>query len=252
MLTLYHWEPNANSGKPMLALFEKGVEFHSHYMDLLGFDQHKPEYLRINPNGTLPALVHDDLVLTESTAIMEYVDDAFEGPPLRPEDPYERWRMRWWGRFLDQFVGPSVSMFGWSVFVGPSVRGRDPRELKAAIDRIPLAERRIAWSKAINNTFSKEELAESASRIALGVRSIEATLSRRRWLAGSSYSLADITGFNMLFGLPSMQPELVSDARTPRLLEWLRSIYERPAVAKCAALGRTPIMKRLAFLERST
>ena len=41
-VTLYHWEPNANSGKPMLALMEKGVAFNSHYLDLLNFDQHKP------------------------------------------------------------------------------------------------------------------------------------------------------------------------------------------------------------------
>ena len=42
---LYHWEPNANSGKPMLTLAEKGVQFESHYIDLLKFDQHQPEYL---------------------------------------------------------------------------------------------------------------------------------------------------------------------------------------------------------------
>ena len=66
---LYHWEPNANSGKPMLALAEKGVDFESHYIDLLKFDQHQPEYLEINPDGTIPAMVHGDLVLTESTPI---------------------------------------------------------------------------------------------------------------------------------------------------------------------------------------
>ena len=64
---LYHWEPNANSGKPMLALAEKGVEFESHYIDLLKFDQHQPEYLKINPDGTIPAMVHGDRVLIEST-----------------------------------------------------------------------------------------------------------------------------------------------------------------------------------------
>ena len=78
-VTLYHWEPNANSGKPMLTLFEKGVTFESHYLDLLAFDQHKPDYLAINPLGTIPAMTHGDLVLTESTAIMEYVDEAFRG-----------------------------------------------------------------------------------------------------------------------------------------------------------------------------
>lgn len=45
-VTLYHWEPNANSGKPMLTL---------------------AEYLAINPDGTIPAMVHGTRVLTEST-----------------------------------------------------------------------------------------------------------------------------------------------------------------------------------------
>ena len=96
MLTLYHWEPNANSGKPILTLKEKGVEFASHYLDLLNFDQHSPEYLKINPLGTIPAMVHDGRTFYESTAIMEYVDEVFEGPSLSPADPVGRWRMRWW------------------------------------------------------------------------------------------------------------------------------------------------------------
>ena len=127
MLRLYHWEPNANSGKPMLALAEKGVEYESHYLDLLKFDQHQPEYLEINPDGTIPAMVHGDLVLTESTPMMEYVDEAFDGPPLKPRSPAERWRMRWWMRFFDAYFGPSLSMIGWSVFVGPAARQRTPR-----------------------------------------------------------------------------------------------------------------------------
>jgi len=133
MLTLYHWEPNANSGKPMLTLAEKGVPYESRYTDLLNFDQHQPAYLKINPDGTIPTMVHDDRVLTESTPMMEYIDEAFEGPPLRPKDPRQRWRMRWWMRFFDSYFAPSLSMIGWSVFVGPSVRSRDPKELEAAI-----------------------------------------------------------------------------------------------------------------------
>src|SRR6185312_4382786 len=83
MLTLYHWEPNANSGKPMLALAEKGVPYQSHYLDLLSFDQHSAQYLQINPEGTIPALVHGERVLTESTPMMEYIDAEFDGPALR-------------------------------------------------------------------------------------------------------------------------------------------------------------------------
>ncbi|MBL8552462.1 MAG: glutathione S-transferase family protein [Hyphomonadaceae bacterium] len=252
MLKLYHWEPNANSGKPMLALMEKGVAFESHYLDLLNFDQHKPDYLAINPLGTIPALVHDGKVFTESTAIMEYVDAAFEGPSLTPVDPIERWRMRWWMKWFDQYLAKSASMLGWSVFVGPSVRARDPEELKAAIERIPMKERRVAWSKAIYNTFSKEELAESTRRLRDGIGKLEAALGARAWIAGATYSLGDANGFNLAYALPLAQPDVCNDEKTPAIMEWLRKIYERPATRKCWALARVPRMgERVKFLERT-
>jgi len=249
MLQLYHWEPNANSGKPMLALAEKGVDYESHYLDLLKFDQHQPDYLRINPDGTIPAMVHGDLVLTESTPMMEYVDEAFEGPPLRPASPAERWRMRWWMRFFDAYFGPSLSMIGWSVFVGPSVRSRDPAELDAAIERIPLPERRIAWRKAISGAFSAEEMAESQRRVAVGSVLLEQALGQREWLASDSYSLADINGFNLAYALPLSQPHMSNDELTPNIMRWLRAIYARPATRSCWALGRTDMARRVTILE---
>lgn len=249
-LVLYHWEPNANSGKPMLALAEKGVPFESVYTDLLSFDQHKPEYLAINPMGTIPAMTHGDRVLTESTAMMEYVDQAFDGPRLSPEDPVEQWRMRWWMKFVDQWLGPSFSMIGWSVRIGPAVRERDPKELEAAIERIPLPERRTAWRKAIYNLFSDEEMAESRRRVAKGVDMLEEALSQRKWLAGGSYSLADINVFNSTYALPLGQPDLANDQKTPHLMEWLRSIYERPVVKQVWAMGRTDMASRARILER--
>jgi GST-like protein len=252
MLTIYHWEPNANSGKPLLAACEKGIEFQSKYVDMLGFEQHAPEYLQINPNGTIPSMVHDGVLVMESTTMMEYIDQAFDGPSLRPQDPFERWRMRWWCRFFDQFVGPSISMFGWSWFVGPSVRQRDPEELRARIERIPLKERRVAWSKAIYGTFSPDEMAESARRIAIGAEHLEAALRERPWVAGRTYSIADIAGFNMLAGLPAMKAEVANDEKTPHLMEWLRKINERSAVGKCLQLGRTELMRRYVHLARKS
>jgi GSH-dependent disulfide-bond oxidoreductase len=249
-VTLYHWEPNANSGKPMLALMEKGVPFHSHYLDLLNFDQHKPEYLAINPQGTIPAMKHGDRVLTESTAIMEYINEAFSGPSLMPDDPRDRWRVRWWMKFMDQWLGPSFSMIGWSVFVGPAVRSKDPEELKAAIERIPLPERRVAWRKAIYGLFGEEEMKESQRRVALGIRMLEEALCKRPWLATDRYSLADVNGFNLAFALPLSQPTLSNDELTPNILRWLRAIYARPATKACWALGRTPLAKRVAILEQ--
>ena len=249
-VTLYHWEPNANSGKPMLALMEKGVAFNSHYLDLLSFDQHQPEYLAVNPQGTIPAMRHGEGVLTESTAIMEYVDEAFEGPHLMPADPRDRWRVRGWMKLMDQWLGPSFSMIGWKVFVGPAVRDKDPQELQAAIERIPLPERRVAWRKAISGQFGAEELEESRRRVALGIRMLEEELARRPWLASDQYSLADINGFNLAYALPVVWPELSNDELTPHILRWLRTIYARPATKACWAMGRTSMAKRVAILEQ--
>ena len=250
-VTLYHWEPNANSGKPMLTLAEKGVAFESHYLDLLQFDQHRPEYLAINPQGTIPAMTHGSLVLTESTAMMEYVDEAFAGPRLMPADARDAWRVRWWMKFMDQWLAPSFSMIGWSIFIGPSVRQRDPAELEAAIERIPLPERRVAWRKAIYNQFSAEEMAESNRRVAIGITMLEDALSKRAWLGSDEYSLADINGFNLAYALPLSQPHLSSDEKTPHIMEWLRKIYERPATKHIWAMGRAPrFAERVKFLER--
>jgi glutathione S-transferase/GST-like protein len=77
------------------------------------------------------------------------------------------------------------------------VRDRDPVELRAALDRIPTPERRRAWEMAIYNLFNAEQLAESRRRVTFAARLIEEALSHTPWLAGGSYSLADIDGFNM-------------------------------------------------------
>ena len=251
-VTLYHWEPNANSGKPMLALMEKGVPFASHYIDMLQFDQHKPQYLAINPQGTIPAMTHDAKdgrrVLTESTAIMEYVNAAFAGPDLMPVDAQDRWRVRWWMKFMDQWLGPSFSMIGWSVFVGPMVRKRDPEELAAAIDRIPLPERRIAWRKAINGDFSESEMAESRRRVALGIAKLEEELGKRDYVGSDQYSLADINIFNSTYSLPLSQPDLASRDKTPNIMRWLKRVYEREAVTRTWAMGKTDLAARYSLV----
>lgn len=250
-VTLYHWEPNANSGKPMLALAEKGVAFDSRYLDLLNFDQHDAAYLAINPAGTIPAMVHRGRTLTESTAIMEYVEETFDGPSLMPADPVDRWRVRWWMKFMDQWLAPSFSMLGWNEFIGPAVRARDPQRLEAAIDRIPMEERRVAWRKAIYNQFSPAELAESRRRCAIGTQMLEDELSRRRWLGSDVYSLADANGFNLAYIIPLGQPDMANEAKTPHLMEWLRKIYERPATQAIWTLSRVERMStRVKFLER--
>src|SRR5512146_3008985 len=100
-LELDHGLPSTCSKKVRLVLYEKGIPFRSHLMDLRKFEQHRPEYLRLNPNGVVLTLVHYGQAIVESSVIMEYLDDTFPQVPLRPKDPLGRAAVRQWLRFSD-------------------------------------------------------------------------------------------------------------------------------------------------------
>ena len=83
MVELYHFWSSVCSVRCRMALEEKGVKWTSRYIDLFKFDQLKPDYLAINPDGMVPTLVHDGAPVRESTIINEYIDAAFAGPLAR-------------------------------------------------------------------------------------------------------------------------------------------------------------------------
>ena len=83
MLELYHGTTSVCAQKVRLTLAEKGLEWQSHLLELNG-DHLTPEYLKINPNGVVPTLVHDGTIIVESTVIIHYLDDLFPDPPLMP------------------------------------------------------------------------------------------------------------------------------------------------------------------------
>lgn len=78
-----------------IAMNLKGLAFEPVYVDLLKGHQAAPEFRAINPAMAVPALVEDDgRVLTQSTAIIEYLDERWPSPPLLPTDPAGRARVR--------------------------------------------------------------------------------------------------------------------------------------------------------------
>ena len=245
MLDVYHWEPNAHQGKPIITLHEKGVEFTSHYIDLLNFEQVSPAYLAVNPQGIVPVLVHDGVLITESAMMCEYIDARFPGPPLRPDDPFGRWRMRWWCRYMDDYFSPSLSMGGWKSFMGPMARRKDTAEIERFLRRIPVVEMQICWSTAIYDTFTEEQLAESRRRVAVGIQRLEQGLGESPYLAGADYSLADINAFATVYALPLSHPELCNEEATPNMLRWLRDIHARPSIEKTFRLSRMRFAERV-------
>lgn len=238
MLQLYHYEPYANSMKCLICLEEKGLEFVGRYVDLLAFEQHSPEFVALNPNGQVPVLVHDAAVITESTVINEYLEDVFPQVPLRPEDPVERARMRIWSKLVDEVLMPSVSAIGWHLRFHPFVKELGRRDFEGRVRNVPLKEMRDKWTKTYEDSFSEDELNEARRRIHWVVDKMESILGNSPWLAGSSYSLADINTYPMLEGATRLSPEILNDSLAPRAMAWLGRIGERPAVEKAFGYSR--------------
>jgi glutathione S-transferase len=236
MLELYHAEPVANSMKVLICLKEKQLQFASHYVNLLLFEQHEPAFVAINPNGQVPVLVHDGNVITESTVINEYLEDVFPEVRLRPADPLWCARMRIWNKFVDDYFCPALSMIGWHRMLRRVAQSLDKDQLDEVLAKIPLKRQREKWATVAGESFTEAELAESRRRLGISIGKMEAMLTESTWLAGPDYSLADLNTYSMVAGVRRMHAELLDEAVAARTLDWLRRMEERPGVQAAMAM----------------
>ncbi len=104
MLKLYTAHNSICTQKVFLTLIEKGLDWESEYIDLFKNERYRPEYLRLNPKGVVPTLIHDGHPVIESTLICEYIDRTFPTPSLVPAGAYDQSRMRLWSKHIDEGV----------------------------------------------------------------------------------------------------------------------------------------------------
>jgi glutathione S-transferase len=245
MLELYHWEPNGSWLKPLIALHEKELGFRSRYVQVLSLEQYDPGFLnasretRLPLEGEGPVLIHEARQITESLFITQYLDDAFPDVPLRPSVPILQARILAWGRFINEVLMPAASTLGCQAFLAPLLAGRDPVQFAALMERIPTLYVREGWQNAFSNSYPGELIADSKRKVALAARRLEDALGIAEWLIGASYTLADIDAFSICNALPVLTPELINASATPRLMDWLVRIRNRPAVQAVLATSRT-------------
>ena len=135
-----------------LALEEKQVRYRLIAVDIFAPDGPPPDYLERHPFKRIPAFEHDGFRLYETGAITRYVDDAFAGPPLMPDEPRARARVNQIVSILDNYgYRPLI----WDIFVE---RVRAPAQGRAA------DEARIAAAVPQADTCLRalEELADAA------------------------------------------------------------------------------------------
>ncbi|HTW38434.1 MAG TPA: glutathione S-transferase family protein [Steroidobacteraceae bacterium] len=243
MLELYHWEPTFLSGEVLIALAEKHLPFESRYLDLLELEQHEPEFLRLNPSGGVPVLVHDGRVITECGLILEYLEDAFPQPSLRPEPLVAQYQTRFWLKYVAERMAPYVSLLGWRHLARPVLAGASVERAKHTIERLP-RERRDLWRKALEERCPGEEIALARESLSFAALKLEETLGGAPWLAGNSYSLADIALAPTVRAMRVVVPDMMSPLQSPRTLAWLGRIEARPAVREALARARAAAPER--------
>ncbi len=93
-MKLYGWFRSSAAFRVRIALNLKGIEYETIALDLRRNDQRAAEFLELNPQGMVPVLDDDGELLTQSLAIIEYLDETHPNPPLLPGHPGDRARVR--------------------------------------------------------------------------------------------------------------------------------------------------------------
>jgi glutathione S-transferase len=231
MLTVYHSRMSVCSNKVRIALAEKGVSWTDVLLDLTAGEQFAPEYLAKNPNGVVPTIEHDGRVLIESTVINEYIDDAFPGRLLKPADAYERALMRLWTKQPDEGVHDTVNTLSFAIAFRLGILKLPPEERTARINKIPDAYRRQKRFELVERGIDSPLVDTALARFDKLFADMERQLGRTKWLAGDTYSLADvgITPYVHRVDMLGLSPMWTQDR--PRVTDWLARVRARPSYA---------------------
>jgi len=226
-LVLYHHDKSTCSQKVRICLAEKGVDWDNHPVDLANAENLSPDYLAINPNGVVPAFVHDGRPIIESTVMCEYIDEVWPGDPkLTPTDPVARADMRAWLRFIDEVPSMAVRVLSFQNKFLERFLAMSEEEYAAFRDRNTL--RREFFMRLNRTGFSDAEYDNSIRQLEMTVERIDAALANGPWLVGGQYTIADICVAPLF---QRMEDLGMSDlwADFSRVADWFARLQARPA-----------------------
>lgn len=202
MITLYH-APQTRSVRPRWMLEELGVPYDVRRLNLAAGDQKKPDYLALNPNGTIPTLVDGDLVLWESAAICQYLADKAPDKRLAPPvgTPARGKYYQWIHYAMSALEPPAIT-----IFLHTMMR---PEE-----KRVPLL------------------VEEARPALAAGMAVVERALAGRPHILGDEFTAADVMiastlGWARMMGLVG--------ADLPNVSDYLDRLMARPAAQRAFA-----------------
>ena len=230
-IVLYHSPKSSASRRVRLCLEEKGLAYDARVIDLSRQEQHSEAYLKINPMGVVPCMIHDGRPLHESGTMCEYLDAVFPDPPLRPRDAYDLALMRNWIRYVDGLIGNLIK-FNWRHGLAQRAAQMTEAEFEAMIAKVPSAERKEAWRRAAREPYTEAELDEARANLLVMLDRMEEMI-RGDGLIGGRYGLADIATAPFVRRIgEEIAPEALSPSARPKVAAWWQALTERPAFAR--------------------
>lgn len=243
-VTLFAFPPSHCSQKVRLALAEKHVAYTNHFVDIeMRLQNFEPEYLRLNPKGVVPTLVHGDHVVTDSAKIIRYIDEAFEGPMLSPQDVDERRRMDDWIDLQDRLRIRELTFGSMEGPMGFALRKISMPMRKRKLLRLRRAnpdlteiydakiEDLVKWRASI---ASAQEVADARKEMGTALDHVDGQLVDSSFLAGENYSLADLAWTSIFARLRmlGLDDSFWSGELRPRIAAYYDRLRARPSFDK--------------------
>src|SRR5580658_6914496 len=228
MLELYNNINSVCAQKVRIALFEKRQDVVEHLLTLQG-DQNDPEYLKLNANGVVPTLVHDGTVVTESSLILYYIDDAFPKPPLMPTTPAARHRVRLFNKLIDEYVHNSCTIMTFATAFRPRFLKMSREAWLAEINKAPLKRRAEYKRSVIEHGLESEFVVDALHQHQKMISWMADDLKRGPFLAGDAFSNADCAVIPYILRLELLKLGAMWQ-REPAIVDWWSRVRERPSV----------------------
>ena len=241
-LHLYHHGMSQCSQRVRICLEEKQLPWVDHTINLMKGEHLEEAYGRINPNNVVPTLVHDGVVVIESTDIIQYIDEHFPGPSFTPDDPVQKERMIIW---LEQSnaLKPAIRILSHEFLFKPVAKksAKELTQMVKTVSNVDLIEFHSKFSS--KRGLDIDTVRKSICEFEAVFKKMDLVLSEHRWLAGDSFSLADISWMADVHRLLLMN---FSVQRYPHLREWVERLKLRPSYQR-GLIAYEPILIKYFF-----
>ena len=226
-LELYHNDMSTCAQKVRLTLSEKELDWKSHHLDLRKGESRTLDYKKLNPKAVVPTLIDDGKIICESTVIMEYLEDAYPNKSVMPTEPIARARVRNWIKQLDEGLHAAVATISGTVaFRHQMIEGRTKQEIIEYINLIPEEERRERSKEIVFKGIESHYFKPAIKLWDKFFSNMENTLSHEHWLAGPTYSIADIAYTPYLVRMEHLKFMGLFQNR-PKTLNWYERVKSR-------------------------